>query len=127
MSNNPEEDIKLIRKAADKIELSNHREKTKPTVELGICDTCVYCAGYERELGNVYYKCEAFNKAFDFCKPKIVRCNTFSKRGTLNINEMYNMAYLIEIDRKTIKGFAPDNDDNLFGECVVLESVEEIE
>lgn len=116
------EELAKIRKAADKIEGVQSRNKTKPTVELGICESCVYCNGYERDLGVSFYRCDVFDRAFDFRKPKIVRCRSHAKRGTLDINSLFNMAYLIERDKKTVLGFAERTlEDDMYESCVPLE------
>lgn len=95
-----------INKTAEDLEERSDREKTRITVDLGICEQCIFCAGYERELGDSYYRCESFGKSIDLRKSKIVRCRGFNKRGTMTLDRMFDMAYIIEPDKKSIKGFS---------------------
>jgi hypothetical protein len=90
---------------ADIIDSKLNAERTSSFMDMGICADCVYCSGYERELGDAFYKCDYHDKTFNFSKPKIVRCSMWKKKHQISLSEMYGMAYMIEPGKKTIKGF----------------------
>lgn len=71
---------------------------------IGICYNCrnlLYC---RTEFGNVFAKCEEYDIRLNG-QNRIVECNSHSPIHTMTLQEMYSIAYLIDLDEKKIKGF----------------------
>jgi len=71
---------------------------------VGLCATCSHLEYCESEYGNVHAKCYEYDLRLSGAQ-RIVECTKYDKRGQLSLNQMYGMAYLIEVDKSKIDGF----------------------
>ena len=97
-----------ITKSAKIIDAKISEGKRKISADIGLCETCVFCSIYERELGERYFKCTTHEKILNSSKPKIIKCTEYRERGKPSLTEMINMAWTINDKKKTIKGFGQD-------------------
>jgi hypothetical protein len=76
--------------------------------EIGICCKCKHLRYAKGEFITVLAVCSSFDIRLNG-RDRIVECTDYSERGRLSLQEMYAMAYLIDIDKKEIKGFGTAN------------------
>jgi hypothetical protein len=72
--------------------------------QIGICYNCKYLQYCRTEFNNVFAKCSELDFKLSG-QNRIVECNIHSAKNVLSLNEMYNMAYLIEAGEEKVKGF----------------------
>jgi len=95
----------ILEKEAHKIDSKLLEGKRKISADVGICSTCRNCSIYERELGTIIYKCTWNERIINTSKPKIVKCTDYLERNKMSLQDMINIAWEINISKKTIKGF----------------------
>lgn len=100
-----------ITKSAKIIDAKLSEGKRKISADIGICGTCIFCSIYERELGDVFYKCDSHDKNLSLNKPKIIKCTNYRVRNAMSLNDMIGMAWTINNSKKTIKGFGQNEED----------------
>ena len=72
--------------------------------EFGMCFDCRCLCAFKTEYGRAFGKCYEFNlimRGID----KVKHCNRYDKKGQMKIDDMKEMAVLIENDKKVV-GFA---------------------
>jgi hypothetical protein len=94
-----------ITKNAKRIDTKLLEGKRTIKADIGICSTCIFCSIYERELGDIFFKCNSHDKTLSLNRPKIIKCTDYKKRNSMSLQEMIGMAWTINPDKKTIKGF----------------------
>jgi hypothetical protein len=72
--------------------------------EIGICCKCKNLRYAKGEFTTVLAMCSSFDIRLNG-RDRIAECTDYSERGRLTLQEMYAMAYLIDMDKKEIKGF----------------------
>lgn len=72
--------------------------------KIGICHKCKNLMYARGEFITLIATCTRFETKLNG-KDKIVECSEFSERGKLSLEQMTDMAYLIESNKKEIKGF----------------------
>lgn len=80
---------------------STEKPDTRLEETLGICASCSQLLCAESQYGNVFARCGQFDAALTG-KNRIVNCTAYQKRGKLSLNEMYQMAWIIEPVKKKI-------------------------
>lgn len=75
---------------------------------IGICHNCKRLNYCKTEFGNVYAFCNAFEIKLNG-QNRMIECNLHAPKGTMTLNEMYAMAYLIEPGEEKIEGFISRN------------------
>ena len=76
---------------------------------LGMCASCKELNYCKSEFGNVYAMCYTFDIRLTG-KNRITECNKYTPKNALSLNEMYNIAYLIDGNtNKKVKGFVDTN------------------
>lgn len=79
---------------------SNDRHGDLLKDKIGLCSNCkdfTYC---KTEFGNIYAKCSTFDIRMSG-QNKITECNMFDQKGTLTLSDMYNIAIVIDIPKRT--------------------------
>jgi len=76
---------------------SNHFINNK----LGVCADCVYLNQVVTEYDKIYARCRELEIPIKGVDP-IRECTRYNKRGSLTINEMQDIAYIIEVDKRKI-------------------------
>ncbi len=72
---------------------------------LGMCATCKSLNYCKTEFGIVHAICNQFDFKLSG-KNRITECNLHSPKHVLSLNEMYSIAYIIDIDSdRKVKGF----------------------
>ena len=97
-----------VTKNAKKIDSKINEGKRTIRTDIGLCGTCIFCSVYERELGDIFYKCNFHDKTLNVNKPKITRCIDYRLRSSMSLNDMMGMAWTINNNKKTIKGFSKE-------------------
>jgi hypothetical protein len=76
---------------------------------IGMCYNCKNLHYCKSEYGNVHAVCSMFEFKLSG-QNRIVECNLHAPKHVLSLNEMYNIAYLIDPDTdKKVKGFVDTN------------------
>jgi hypothetical protein len=74
---------------------------------VGMCHDCKNLNYCKTEFGTVFAICTMFEFKFSG-KNRITECNIYSPKNVLSLNEMYSIAWLIDVDtNKKVKGFVP--------------------
>jgi hypothetical protein len=68
---------------------------------LGLCHDCKYCAVTEFEFKGAWVVCNYHERSLNM-KDRIVRCNSYTKRGQMSLFDMQGLAWLIENDKKKV-------------------------
>jgi hypothetical protein len=68
---------------------------------LGMCHDCKYCAVTEFEFTGFIAKCN-YHEALLNRKDRVVRCNSYFKRGHMTMYDMRDIAYILELDKKKV-------------------------
>lgn len=71
---------------------------------IGLCYNCKLLNYCKTEFGNVYALCSEFKIRLNG-QNRITECNCHDAIGVMTLNEMYNIAYLIDVNKKKIAGF----------------------
>ena len=109
-------DEAIVDRAADVIEEKLSYKHGYISRDLGLCTDCDHLFYIEREFGEIY---ETVCEDEDWGKKRktqishdnpIKRCSKYRKRGELSLWEMQKMALFIDLDKKTISGFAQDDE-----------------
>ena len=98
-------DSEAITKNARKIDSRLSEKKKDIKADIGICSNCQYCDIYERELGDMFFKCGNNDKVLNPTKPKIIKCTNYRARNSMSLSDMTAIAWIINDNKKTIKGF----------------------
>ena len=69
--------------------------------KLGMCSDCVYLNRILTEYGRVYAYCTEFKVPLKGIDP-VKECTTHAKRGVMTLNEMQDVAHIIEVNNKQI-------------------------
>lgn len=72
--------------------------------QIGICHNCKYLLYCRTEFGNVFAKCSELEFKLSG-QNRIEECNIHTPRNVMTLNEMYNIAYIIETSDEKVKGF----------------------
>jgi len=68
---------------------------------LGMCSDCKFCAVTEFEFKGYVVYCNYHDKAMNQ-KDRVVRCNSYTKRGQISLYDMQNIAWIIDNDPKVV-------------------------
>ena len=71
---------------------------------IGICYNCRNLCYCKTEFGSVFAKCSEYDMKLSG-QNRIVECNTHSPMHVMSLQEMYSIAYLIDLGEKKITGF----------------------
>jgi hypothetical protein len=71
---------------------------------LGICKNCKNLGMMKTEFNNIYARCRSFDVVLTG-KDRISTCTDFDRKGELTLDEMREIAYLIEAKKPKITGF----------------------
>ena len=77
-------------------------EKSNPMdipSNFGICSTCKKIHYCRTEFDNVYVFCSYFEFKLSG-KDKMIECNCYDKRGIMDLNDMKEIAIIIELDKR---------------------------
>lgn len=78
-----------------------HKESSTP--DYGLCSSCQYAIILKRKYGGWYGKCSRDEiQGGLHTIDNVEECTKYSKVGTMSLNDMYNLAYIIEVDKETI-------------------------
>ena len=72
---------------------------TSNEARLGLCSDCINANVVTTEYGTVYAYCDRFEMSISG-RDAIVSCTRYSKRGELTLQEMQDIAIIIEVDKK---------------------------
>ena len=67
----------------------------------GLCGNCRWFRLSITKYGKTYAYCREWEKYLNGIDP-IIKCNEYNKRGQLTLNDMKDMAVIIEIDKKKV-------------------------
>jgi hypothetical protein len=72
---------------------------------IGICHDCKFLLYCKTEFGNVFAKCSELEIRLSG-QNRIKECNLHAQRFAMSLNDMYSIAYLIDVDtNKKVQGF----------------------
>jgi RNA polymerase subunit RPABC4/transcription elongation factor Spt4 len=100
-----------IESATSALGMSTYAHKDGGTIledQIGICHNCKRLSFCESEFGNVIAFCETFDGRLSG-KNRIIKCNQHSTRGAMAVDDMQNIAIIIDTDKAKIKGFISDD------------------
>jgi len=75
---------------------------------VGVCSTCKSLDWAKKEFGGVLAFCNSFEVKLSG-KERIIQCNRHERVGTMTLNDMKEMAVLIDPPERQI-GFIPNNE-----------------
>jgi hypothetical protein len=82
---------------------TERRRNREISHDFGLCNKCSYFMFTEYELGDFAAYCRPVYGYILFkrdAKQKVIKCNSFSDRGTASVRELYDMATLIDTREK---------------------------
>ena len=68
--------------------------------KLGLCNDCNYLESFNTEYGRIFARCRDMD--IDLPNDRIVDCTRYVKKGTLTLQDMEKIAYIIEVGKKDI-------------------------
>jgi len=79
----------------------NRRKRTFDKVDLGICHDCDSLECVKTEFGNVLARCDSFGIQLSRTE-KMIECTEYKQTGQLELWQMQEMAYIIELKGNTV-------------------------
>lgn len=89
------------RSQADKIEEQGDQPSGSLRDALGICSDCKYCAVTEFEFKGAWVICNYHERSLNM-KDRIVKCNSYTKRGQMALSDMFDLAWIIENNKNKV-------------------------
>ena len=86
---------------ANKMEEQGDQPSASLRDALGICHNCKYCAVTEFEFKGAWVVCNYHERHLNL-HDRIVRCNSYEKRGQMRLLDMYDLAWIIENDKRKV-------------------------
>ena len=77
--------------------ITNHVQ----TSEFGLCNDCKHLQLTKSEFRTIFAKCYEFEIKLNNVE-KITECTGYEQRNTMTLNEMKDIAYIIDIDTKKV-------------------------
>jgi hypothetical protein len=77
--------------------ITNHVQ----TSEFGLCNDCKYLQLAKSEFRTIFARCYEFEIKLNNVE-KITECTSYEQRNTMTLNEMRDIAYIIDIDTKKL-------------------------
>jgi hypothetical protein len=71
------------------------------TNEFGLCNDCKYLQLAKSEFRIIFAKCFEFEIKLNNVE-KIIECTSYDQRNTMSLNEMKDIAYIIDINTKKV-------------------------
>jgi len=79
--------------------------------EFGMCVSCKHMCYVKSEFSVVYASCSLYDVRLKEGRP-IIECTGYDRKGNLTLNQMWDIAYVLELEKDRVAGFILDDSDN---------------